>query len=150
MKSLATDKRKIAGADVLLKVKKGAQEFVVAGQQGTTLNLSADTIDVTDKTSNGWRTSMAGLKEWSIDQDVFYTLGDESNKLLLDAYDNREPIQAVIRVGKDDETGGTTFEGDVFITEFPFDFALDNAVTVSLSLAGASELVITHGVVPAP
>ena len=136
--------RKIAGADVLLKVKDGDNEYTVAGQQGTTLNMTADTIDVTDKTSGGWRTSMAGLKEWSIDQDVFYTIGDESNKLLLDAFVNSKPITAEIKVGEDDEAGGTTFTGDVYITDFPLDFALDNAVSVSMSLAGASKLTIVH------
>lgn len=140
-------KRKIAGADVLLKVKKGATEYVVAGQQGSTLNMSADTIDVTDKTSDGWRTSMAGLKEWSIDNDVFYTIGDESNKLLLDAFVNSETITVTIRVGNDDEVGGTTFEGEAYITDFPMDFAMDNAVSVSMGLSGASALQVVHGVV---
>lgn len=140
-------KRKIAGADVLLKVKKDANEYVVAGQQGSTLNMSADTIDVTDKTSGGWRTSMAGLKEWSIDNDVFYTIGDESNKLLLDAFVSAETITVTIRVGNDDEVGGTTFEGEAYITDFPMDFAMDNAVSVSMGLSGASALQIVHGVV---
>lgn len=139
--------RKIAGADVLLKVKKAGKLVIVAGQQGTTLNLSADTIDVTDKTSGGWKTSLPGLKEWSIDQDVFYTLGDESNKLLLDAFEAREPITVELRVGTAEEVGGTTFTGEAYITDFPFDFSLDNAASVSMSLAGASKLTITHGVV---
>lgn len=139
--------RKIAGADVLLKVKKAGKLVIVAGQQGTTLNLSADTIDVTDKTSGGWKTSLPGLKEWSIDQDVFYTLGDESNKLLLDAFEAREPITVELRVGTAGEVGGTTFTGEAYITDFPFDFSLDNAASVSMSLAGASKLTITHGVV---
>lgn len=139
--------RKIAGADVLLKVKKGGALVIVAGQQGTTLNLSAETIDVTDKTSGGWKTSLPGLKEWSIDQDVFYTLGDESNKLLLDAFEAREPITVELRVGTAEEVGGTTFTGEAYITDFPFDFSLDNAASVSMSLAGASKLTISHGVV---
>lgn len=90
---------------------------------------------------------MAGLKEWSIDNDVFYTIGDESNKLLLDAFVNAEAITAVIRVGKDDEVGGTTFEGEAYITDFPMDFAMDNAVSVSMGLSGASALQIVHGAV---
>lgn len=139
--------RKIAGAEVLLQVKDGSDLVTVAGQSGTTLNMSADTIDVTDKTSGGWKTSIAGLREWSIDQDVFYTIGDASNKLLMDAFVNREPIEAVIRIGKNDEADGTTFTGQVYITDFPLDLALDNAVSVSMSLAGASALEITHGVV---
>src|SRR5699024_11574325 len=63
-------------------------------------------------------------------QDVFYTIGDESNKLLLNAYLNREPITVFLQVGKDDEAGRISFEGEAYITEFPMDFALDNAASI--------------------
>lgn len=139
------DKRKVAGADVLLQIMDGEEKVTVAGQQGTTLNMNADTIDVTDKTSGGWKTYMPGLKEWSIDQDVFYTIGDESNKLLLNAYLNREPITVFLQVGKDDEAGRISFEGEAYITEFPMDFALDNAASISMSLSGASALEVVQG-----
>lgn len=139
------DKRKVAGADVLLQIMDGDKKVTVAGQQGTTLNMNADTIDVTDKTSGGWKTYMPGLKEWSIDQDVFYTIGDESNKLLLNAYLNREPITVFLQVGKDDEAGRISFEGEAYITEFPMDFALDNAASISMSLSGASALEVVQG-----
>ena len=139
------DKRKVAGADVLLQIMDGDDKVTVAGQQGTTLNMNADTIDVTDKTSGGWKTYMPGLKEWSIDQDVFYTIGDESNKLLLNAYLNREPITVFLQVGKDDEAGRISFEGEAYITEFPMDFALDNAASISMSLSGASALEVVEG-----
>lgn len=134
--------RKIAGAEVLLKVKNGEELIEVAGQQGMTVNLSADTIDTTDKTSGGWKTAMAGLREWSIDQDVFYTVGDASNKLLLDAYLNREPVVVDILAGKEDEDGSIHFTGEAYITSFPFDFSLDNAASVSISLSGASALTV--------
>mgnify|MGYP001170026328 FL=1 len=134
--------RKIAGAEVLLKVKKGDELIEVTGQQGLTVNLSADTIDTTDKTSGGWKTAMAGLREWSIDQDVFYTVGDESNKLLLDAYLNREAIVVDVLAGKAGEAGAIHFTGDAYITSFPFDFSLDNAASVSMSLSGASALTV--------
>lgn len=140
---------KIAGADVLLKVAgTDGNMIVIAGQTGTTLNMSADTIDVTDKTSGGWKTSLPGLREWSIDQDVFYTVGDESNKLLLNAFLERTKIKAAIRVGADEDEDGVSFEGDVYITDFPLDFSVDDAASVSMSLAGASALKVTQGAAP--
>lgn len=142
---MAESKRKIAGADVLLQIVDGENKITVAGQQGTTLNMNADTIDVTDKTSGGWKTYMPGLKEWSIDQDVFYTIGDESNKLLLNAYLDRKPIGVFIQVGDDAEAGKISFEGEAYITDFPMDFALDNAASVSMSLSGASALTVVQG-----
>lgn len=134
--------RKISGAEVLLKVKQDEELIAVAGQQGMTVNLSADTMDVTDKTSGGWKTFMSGLKEWSIDQDVFYTVGDASNKLLLDAFINGDTVVVDVIAGKEEEEGAVHFTGDAYITDFPFEFALDNAASVSMSLSGASALTI--------
>ncbi|WP_429969156.1 phage major tail protein, TP901-1 family [Enterococcus sp. AZ136] len=134
--------RKISGAEVLLKIKEGSTLVTVAGQQGMTLNLSGDTIDTTDKTSGGWKTAMAGLLEWGIDQDVFYTVGDKSNELLLNAFVNRKPVTVEVMVGGTDEAGSIKYSGEAYITSFPMDFALDNAVSVSMSLAGASALEI--------
>ena len=134
--------RKIAGAEVLLNVKKDETLIPVAGQQGMTVNLSADTMDVTDKTSDGWKTYMPGLKEWSIDQDVFYTVGDESNKLLLEAYLGGDTVVVDVLAGKENEAGAIHFTGEAYITSFPFDFSLDNAASVSMSLSGASALTV--------
>lgn len=144
-------KTKIAGADVLLVIKdENDADLQVAGQQNTTLNLEAETMDVTDKTSGGWKTSMPGLKEWSIDQDVFYTLGDTSNKILLNAFLDGTTVDAVIRIGAKDDADGITFRGKVYVTSFPVDLAMDNAVSVSMTLAGASALEIVQGADPTP
>ena len=45
---------KVAGCDVLVKVSKTDGTYTtIGGQTSATLNRSADTIDVTDKTNNG-------------------------------------------------------------------------------------------------
>ena len=55
---------KVAGCDVLVKVSKTDGTYTtIGGQTSATLNRSADTIDVTDKTNNGYKEYMAGLKE---------------------------------------------------------------------------------------
>ena len=57
--------KKVAGVDVLLKIKKEEGTFVaVGGQKGASLSRSAETIDVSDKTSGGWAESIMGLKSW--------------------------------------------------------------------------------------
>ena len=52
---------KIAGVDVLLKVKKGSSFVALGGQKGASLSRSATTIDVSDKNSRGWSESIVGL-----------------------------------------------------------------------------------------
>ncbi|WP_304427742.1 phage tail tube protein [Romboutsia ilealis] len=131
--------KKVAGVDVLLKVAKGDGVLVVVGgQTGASLSRSAETIDVSDKTSGGWSESIMGLKSWSVECDGFVTLGDEGLKLIHQAFDERKAIEIEIKVGS--ETG-YTYKGSVVITDFPEEFAQDSAVTYSLSLQGASPLV---------
>lgn len=131
--------KKIAGVDVLLKIKNNEGELVpVGGQKSASLSRSAETIDVSDKNSGGWSESIAGLKSWSVDCDGFVCLGDESFDLLETAFDNRTPIEVDLKIGGVD---GYTRKGSVIITDFPEDYAQDSAVTFTLTLTGASPLV---------
>ncbi|HBF7594791.1 TPA: phage major tail protein, TP901-1 family [Clostridioides difficile] len=134
--------KKVAGVDVLLKIKKDESNTVVlGGQKGASLSRSAETIDVSDKTSGGWSEAIMGLKSWSVECDGFVTLGDEGLKLMHTAFDERKALDIEIKVGG---TEGYTYTGSVVITDFPEEFSYDSAVTYSLSLQGASPLVRTE------
>lgn len=139
---------KVAGVDVLVKVKKDNSFIAVGGQTGASLSRSAETIDVSDKTSGGWTTSMAGMKSWSVDTDGFVCLGDEAMEKLEDHFEKRIPVELEIRVGGTESADGITYTGSAYITDFPLDFAQDSAVTYTLSFAGATPLKRTKGVVP--
>lgn len=141
---------KVAGVDVLLKVAgpDGTMQ-VLGGQSGATLNREAETIDTTDKTSEGFASAMAGMISWSIDADGFVVLGDEAFDLIEDTFLARERFQAEIRVGADDNADGRTYKGWVYITDLPLEFAQDSAVTYSLALQGDGVLERTKGVVEA-
>lgn len=128
---------KQAGCDVLLKVAKdgSAGTFtVIGGQTGATLNRSAETIDVTDKTNNGYKESMAGLKEWSIDCDGFVVIDDAGIDILDDQFEARKPVYVEITIA------GNKFTGSGYIVDYPIEMPLDSAVSFSLSIAGASPL----------
>jgi TP901-1 family phage major tail protein len=139
--------KKVAGVDVLLKVKNGGTDIVLGGQTGCTLNREADTIDVTDKTSGGFKTSLAGLISWSVDCDGFVVLGDQAFELIETAFMNRTPVDVLIRVGANDDADGVTYTGQGYIVDLPLEFAQDDAVTYSLSIEGATALTRTKGVV---
>lgn len=128
---------KQAGCDVLLKVAKegSAGTFtVIGGQTGATLNRSAETIDVTDKTNNGYKESMAGLKEWSIDCDGFVVISDAGIGILDEQFEARKPVYVEITIA------GSKFTGSGYIVDYPIEMPLDSAVSYSLSIAGASPL----------
>lgn len=132
--------KKVAGVDVLLKVKKDSSYVVVGGQKGASLSRSAETIDVSDKTSGGWSESIMGLKSWGVDCEGFVTIGDEGYELLETAFENREAIEVELKVGG---TGGYTRTGKAVITDFPEEYQQDSAVSFSISLQGASALTKT-------
>ena len=143
---------KVAGVDVLLKVETstGSGSFVtIGGQKGASLSRSANTIDTTDKNSNGWAESMAGVKSWSMDCDAFVVLGDTALTALHASFEARTPLNVTIRIGSDTDVNGYTYTGAAVITDFPEDFPQDDAVTITLSLQGASPLVRTVGTVVA-
>lgn len=140
--------KKVAGVDVLLKIKKDSGYIAIGGQKGASLSRSAETIDVTDKNSEGWSEAMVGVKSWSVDCDGFVCLGDEAYEELEKAFDGRTPIEIEIKVG--DETAGYTRTGKAVITDFPEEYPSDDAVTFSISLQGASPLVRQkHPILPA-
>lgn len=133
---------KIAGCDVLVKVNKAGTDgadpsdyITIGGQTGATLNRSADTIDVTDKTNDGYKEYMAGLKEWSIDFDGFLVVDDGGIDVLDECFESRSKVFVELAYG------GNTFKGSGYITDYPVEFPLDSAVSYSLSISGASPLV---------
>lgn len=140
---------KVAGVDVLLKVKdsESGDLKVAGGQTGATLTRSASTIDVSDKTTGGWSSSLAGLKSFTVEAEGFVSLGDEGQELIETAFDNRENVFIEIRVGEDSDKDGVTYTGECIITELSNEFSQDDAVTFSVSLEGASPLVRTVGAV---
>jgi len=140
--------KKIAGVDVLLKVtdESGVKQ-IVGGQTNCTLNREAETISVTDKTSGGFTSSIAGLISWSVDCDGFVVLGDTAFDLIESTFLARKSIEVEIRVGANSEAEGVTYTGSGFIVDLPLEFSMDDAVTYAISIEGGSPLERTKGAV---
>lgn len=130
------------GCDVLVKVAKEATEgtaptsfTTIGGQTGATLNRSAETIDVTDKTNDGYKEYMAGLKEWSLDCDGFVIIADGGIDILDECFENREKIYIEV------EIAGNKYSGSGYIVDYPIEMPMDAGVSYSISISGASKLV---------
>lgn len=131
----------IAGKDIVLSVwsAEGDKLLAIAGQQGLTINRSADSIEITSKdTEGGWKSKLAGMKEWSIDTDGVYVQGDESHSALSKAFNNGDPVCIKV-VNK--KTAKGMFGGLAAITDYSLEAPYDDAMTYSLSLEGMGELV---------
>ncbi len=131
----------MAGKDILLCVfnSDGSSLLAIAGQQGLTINRSADSIEVTSKdTQGGWKAKIAGMKEWSIDNDGLYVASDESHKALATAFENGDFLCVKVINAK---TKKAMFGGLAVVTDYSLEAPYDDSMTYSISLEGSGPLV---------
>lgn len=80
-----------AGKDYLIYLNTGTTEAaptwtLLGGQRNGDLNREADEIDASHKTSGGWKSTLPGLRSWSIDLETVYLAGDTGAKFLEAAF----------------------------------------------------------------
>lgn len=121
---------KIKGLEVLLYVGNN----VVGGQRGASLSMSADELDITDKTTEQYKAFLVGLKEWSISCDGLVCTDDAGYAALVEAFLAGNTIEVELK-GK-----GFGYKGTVAIASMDFDAQYDDALTYSCELKGASAL----------
>lgn len=137
----STAAKAVAGKDILLCIynSEGTELLAISGQQGLTINRSADSIEITTKdTKGGWKSKIAGMKEWSIDNDGIYTISDESHSILSKAFDNSDPVCLKVVNGK---TKKGMFGGLAVITDYPLEAPYDDSMTYSITFEGMGALV---------
>ena len=141
------------GTDI--RVYDSSTNVLVAYAQSGTLNFSMSTRDITNKDSGGFKESLEGLREWSIDLDGAYAwtnpagaaladgVDDLFEKDLLDAGSNtRESI--TLRFGNTGgSTGYTYYEGKAFLTSVSISAPTEDTATYSMSFEGTAGLVAT-------
>lgn len=123
------------GKDYLLMVNKGTHAVpawtVVGGQRNSKLTEKADSIDVSDKSTGGWSSKLAGLKSWSIDLSGLVMLNDEGVDVLEVAF--RAGMTVDVKLQYPDKSYQ---RGWAAITEFSKDVPHDGAATLSGTLEG--------------
>lgn len=135
-----------AGKDILLAVFDATGEalLAVAGQQGLTINRSSDSIEVSSKdTVGGWKSSITGMKEWSIDNDGLYVISSETHKLLGASFEKGDPVCLKVIDGKQKRA---LFGGLAYITDYSLEAPYDDAMTYSISFSGTGPLVDLTGI----
>lgn len=131
----------VAGKDIILAVfdSTGANLLAISGQKGLTINRSADSIEVTSKdTQGGWKSKIAGMKEWSVDNDGFYVPSHASHKALGTAFQNSDPVCIKIVNGK---TKKSMFGGLACVKDYSLEAPYDDGMTYSMTLDGNGALV---------
>lgn len=121
------------GLDILVSIG----ETAIGGQRNASIEMSAETIDISTKTTGDWTAKMAGAKSWTSDCDGIYLAGDEGYQAALDAFMNGTQVD--IKIG--DAAGTVGFTGKGVITSFSFEAPYEDAMTYELSFEGVGALV---------
>nr|DAE53973.1 MAG TPA: major tail protein [Bacteriophage sp.] len=128
------------GKDFLLYVNTGTSEAtptwtVIGGLRSNDLNLSADSVDASNKTTGGWKTTLPGLRNFSIDLDTVYQLNDAGVEFLMEAF--LAGAQVHVKFERSDKK---FYTGWAAITDFKIPTPHDDVVEITGTLDGAGAL----------
>ena len=122
-------------------VTSGSNYAALLGETTSSLNLSADMIDVSDKDTS-WKKYLAGYKGGTVDVTVFADEHDAQQKAILAALRNGEEVSCFLgSLG----TGNTPVEGDAFsalVTSVGETYDTGSAIARNVSLQITGE--VTH------
>lgn len=93
-----------------------------------TLNLESGEADVTTRATEGWRASVATLKEASLEFGILYDTEDADFTAFQTAYFSNTPMALFVTDGN-----GSGLDADWSITGFSMEQNLEEAVTVSVT-----------------
>lgn len=96
-----------------------------------TLNLEAGEADVTTRANNGWRATVATLREGSVEWEMVWNTADTGFTAIKDAYFDGVAIGLAVMDG--DIATGQGLQADFSITNFSRSEPLDEAITVSVT-----------------
>ena len=134
----------VKGVDLLIFVEDPDAQgsyIVVGGQRGATLSESVETVEVTNKLSNGYKEFEYGFGEWSISADGVYIKNDAAFTALKNAMRNKQKVKVRIK-----EEGDFTEEGFALVTSRELEGSYDSEATYSLELTGTGPLTpVTAG-----
>ncbi|MDD3083141.1 MAG: phage tail tube protein [Desulfobacterales bacterium] len=93
-----------------------------------TLNLESGEADVTTRATEGWKASVATLKEASLEFGILYDTADADFTAFQTAYFSNTPLALFVTDGN-----GSGLDADWSITGFSMEQNLEEAVTVSVT-----------------
>lgn len=98
-----------------------------------TLNLESGEADVTTRANNGWRATVATLKDGSIEFEMVWDTADAGFTAIKTAWFGNTSIEFAIMDGGITETGSQGLRATFSITKFSRNEPLEEAMTVSVT-----------------
>ena len=121
----------IKGLDVLIKVGS----TVVGGQRNASLEMSAETIDTTVKTTGGWASKITGIKSWTSSCDGVYFVDDAGLEAAQTAFMNGTAVSLEFS-----NSSGLSYSGQAVITSMSVEAGQEDIVSYTISFEGTGAL----------
>lgn len=127
---------------VYIVAGSGNTYTALKGEQSNSVSRSAESIDISDKDTGAWGSTMAGRKSLTVDVTVYADNTDEQQKAMLDAFYKDQTVKVFIgKLGSD----STPAEGEMFdavITSISDTNDAGAVATRAMSLASKGEPTI--------
>lgn len=98
-----------------------------------TLNLESAEADVTTRGNNGWRATVATLRDGSIEFEMVWDTGDAAFAAIKDAYFNKTPIGFAVMDGDILVSGSEGLHANMAITNFTRTENLEESIMVQVT-----------------
>lgn len=123
----------IKGLDVLVKVGS----TVVGGQRNASVEMSAETIDTTVKSTGGWASKIPGMKSWTSSCDGIYFLDDTGLEAAQTAFMNGTEVKLEFS-----NASGLAYSGQAVITSMAVEAGQEDVVSYTISFEGTGALTV--------
>ncbi len=122
-------------------VKVGAN--TVGTASSWTLDMSADTTDVTTFADNGWKASCGGLKSWSGSITCTFSRGEDTGEAaLIASFTAGSTVALELLTGATGTGTSEKFSGNAVVTGFPITNDVNGCIVVTFAYEGQGELTI--------
>ncbi len=130
----------ITGDKLMMFAANGADVLPVAFGTSCNIDMSADTVDTSNKMSGNWKEYLTGQLGWTVSCDslLSMTVGHLSFNTLKKLMADRTPIEVVIAKAVADVAAGDFTKGDEYVK--------GNAIITSLSMTASNGEICTSSV----
>jgi hypothetical protein len=97
-----------------------------------TLNLEAGEADVTTRANNGWRATVATLKDASVEFEMLWDSADDDFGTIRDGFLNKTPIEFAVMDGDITVAGSQGLRATCMVTNFSRNEPLEEAIMTNV------------------
>jgi hypothetical protein len=99
-----------------------------------TLSLETGEADATTRGNNGWRATVATLKDASLEFEMVWDTEDDDFTAIRNAFLNNTPVEMAVLDGAHNVVGSQGLRASFMVTSFTRNEPLEEAITVSVSM----------------